>query len=128
VEGEVLFLDQRQLLTFGEVAGVPLVMDYELKDVVNQAMASNQAFFEGFYQDLARGRFSLIVSPPIETELRGRAHPFGEEDDAQVLYLYRPLLEYYEPVIRLDEVSIWLLRPRQPSDVSALLPGEAGTP
>jgi hypothetical protein len=132
-EGEVLFLDQRQLLTFGEVTGVPLVMEYELKDVVNQAMASNQAFFEGFYQDLARGRFSLIVSPPIETELRGRSHPFGEEDDAQVIYLYRPLLEYYVPVVRLDEVSVWLLRPRQPSDASgpapaALLPGETGTP
>jgi hypothetical protein len=126
-EGEVLFLDQRQLLTFGEVTGVPLVMDYELKDVVNQAMAANQAFFAGFYQDLARGRFSLIVSPPIETELRGRGHPFGEEDDAQVIYLFRPLLEYYEPVVRLDEVSIWLLRPRLPSDASGPA-GETGTP
>lgn len=110
--GEILFIDQRQLLTFGQVTGVPLVMDYELKDVVNQALAGNQAFFDRFYQDLARGRFSLIVSPPIETELRGRSHAFGEEDDAQVIYLYRPLLEYYEPVVRLNEVSVWLLRPR----------------
>jgi hypothetical protein len=111
-EGEVLFLDQRQLLTFGEVSGVPLVMEYELKDVVNQAMAANEAFFARFTDDLARGRFALIVSPPIEMELRGRSHPFGEEDDAQVIYLYRPLLEYYEPAMILNDVSIWLLRPR----------------
>jgi hypothetical protein len=111
-EGEVLFLDQRQLLTFGEVSGVPLVMEYELKDVVNQAMAANEAFFDRFTDDLARGRFALIVSPPIEMELRGRSHPFGEEDDAQVIYLYRPLLEYYEPAMILNDVSIWLLRPR----------------
>jgi hypothetical protein len=120
-EGEVLFLDQRQLLTFGEITGVPLVMEYELKDVVNQAMAGNQAFFEGFYRDLARGRFSLIVSAPVETELRGRSHPFGEEDDAQVIHLYRPLLEYYEPAVILDDVSVWLLRPR---GQSARLPSE----
>ena len=131
--GEVLFLDQRQLLTFGEVTGVPLVMEYELKDVVNQAMAANQAFFDGFYRDLARGRFTLIVSPPIETELRGRTHPFGEEDDAQVLYLYRPLLEYYEPFAILDDVSIWLLQPRgrptsTPGEEMLAVPGEGARP
>jgi hypothetical protein len=126
-EGEVLFLDQRQLLTFGEVRGVPLVMEYELKDVVNQAMAGNQAYFDAFYRDLASGRFSLIVSPPIETELRGRSHPFGEEDDAQVIYLYRPLLEYYEPVVTLDEVSIWLLRPRGPSSSAFLGQGQGSS-
>jgi hypothetical protein len=84
-------------------------------------MAGNQAFFEGFYRDLARGRFSLIVSAPVETELRGRSHPFGEEDDAQVIHLYRPLLEYYEPAVILDDVSVWLLRPR---GQSARLPSE----
>ena len=124
-EGEVLFLDQRQLLTFGEVAGVPLVMEYELKDVVNQALAGNVAFFDRFYEDLARGRFALIVSPPIETELRGRSHPFGEEDDAQVIYLYRPLLEHYEPVVILNEVSVWLLRPRQPMQAPQFASGSA---
>jgi hypothetical protein len=118
-EGAVLFLDQRQLLTFGQIRGVPLEMDYELKDVVNQAMAANVAFLDGFYQDLAAHRFVLIVSPPVEQEYRGRSHPFGEEDDAQVRYLYLPLLQYYEPALVLDEVDIWLLRPRA---------GEAGPP
>jgi hypothetical protein len=30
-EGEVLFMDQRQLLTFGYVPKIPLVVDYEKK-------------------------------------------------------------------------------------------------
>jgi hypothetical protein len=120
-EGEVLFLDQRQLLTFGEMPGVPLVLDYELKDMANQAMSANTAFFEGFYQDLRNHRFALIVTEPVPSQWRGRGHAFGEEDDAQLRYFYRQLDEYYQPAVRLDEVGVWLLEPR-PTSPNAILP------
>lgn len=125
--GEVLFLDQRQLLTFGQVSGVPLVLDYELKDMANQAMSANAAFFERFYQDLRNHRFALIVSEPLPTEWRGRGHAFGEEDDAQLRYFYRQLGEYYQPAVRLDDVGVWLLEPRPevPSPTSLLSPSVA---
>ena len=120
-EGEVLFLDQRQLLTFGDIPGVPLVLDYELKNMANQAMSANTAFFEGFYQDLRNHRFALIVTEPLPTQWRGRGHAFGEEDDAQLRYFYRQLDEYYQPAVRLDEVGVWLLEPR-PASPNARLP------
>ena len=123
-EGEVLFLDQRQLLTFGEMPGVPLVLDYELKDMANQAMSANTAFFEGFYQDLRNHRFALIVTEPVPTQWRGRGHAFGEEDDAQLRYFYRQLDEYYQPAVRLDEVGVWLLEPR-PEGSSSTLPSSS---
>jgi hypothetical protein len=109
--GEILFYDQRQLLTFGFVEGVPLVSDYEKKYLADQALSGDPAFFESFYDDLARHRFSLIVSPPLETTWQ-EDHPFSEEDEAQVCFLYLPMAEYYEPALRLDAVGVWLLRPR----------------
>lgn len=109
-EGEILFIDQRQLLTFGQV-NVPLVVDYELKDLTNKAMIGDPALFSDFYADLRSGRFRMIVTGHLPNQWRGRGHPFGEEDDAQLEYIYLPLQEYYQPAIRLDDVGVWLLVP-----------------
>ena len=47
--GEVLFMDQRQLLTFGSVGDIPLVADYEKKLVMDKAMSQDAEYFEDFY-------------------------------------------------------------------------------
>ena len=39
-QGEILFMDQRQLLTFGYVRNVPLVPEYEKKVLMNAAMGA----------------------------------------------------------------------------------------
>jgi hypothetical protein len=108
--GEILFIDQRQLLTFGQV-DVPLVVDYELKDLTNKAMIGDPQLFADFYEDLRQGRFAVIVTGHLPNQWRGRGHPFGEEDDAQLEFIYLPLQEFYQPAIRLDEVGVWLLVP-----------------
>src|SRR3972149_11658089 len=64
-EGDVLFIDQRQLFAFGHLGEVPLMMDYELKDLMNQAMGANRSYLSRFHADLANHRFSLIVVAPI---------------------------------------------------------------
>lgn len=118
-QGEVLFYDQRQLLTFGYVKGVPLVSEYEKKYMADQALSGDPTFFEPFYNDLARQRFALIVGPPLETTWQ-EEHPFSEEDEAQVRLLYLPMAEHYEPAVRLDAVGVWLLKPRQSAAVSSV--------
>lgn len=110
-KGEVLFLDQRQLLTFGEITDVPLVMDYELKHVMNQAMGQNSNYFELFRRDLENHRFSMIVSDPLYIVFQGSKVAFGEENDAWVEQVTIPILEYYEPVAKFDKVLVWLLAP-----------------
>lgn len=110
-KGEVLFLDQRQLLTFGEITDVPLVMDYELKHVMNQAMGFNSNYFELFRSDLENHRFSMIVSDPLYIVFQGSKVAFGEENDAWVEQVTIPILEYYEPVGKFDNVLVWLLAP-----------------
>ncbi len=112
--GEVLFIDQRQLFTFGHLEGIPLVMEYELKDMMNQAMGSNEAYFERFRQDLRTGRFPLIIVDPQKILYQGKTHAFGEENDAWVRQVSVPLLEYYEPAVELKAVGVWLMSPISP--------------
>ena len=111
IAGEILFIDQRQLLTFGDVEGVPLVMGYELKHLMNQAMSSNQAYFDEFEADLATQRFDLIVSDALPQFLRGSNYQFGEENDAWLEFVAGPLNEHYVPYRRLP-TGVWLLAPK----------------
>ena len=122
-QGEVLFLDQRQLLTFGYITDVPLVPDYDKKVLIEQALASNRDYFQEFYRDLQEGRFSLIVSQSLSTSKKGSEYQFGEENDAWVKWISRPLLCYYEIKQTLVEVNVQLLVPRQnPLNCSKKLP------
>jgi len=111
-DGQVLFIDQRQLLTFGEIKDVPLVMDYELKHLMNQAMGHNRPYLEGFTKDLADHRFSLIVSDPLPIVYKKGEGPFPEENDAWVTEVTLPILKHYEPVAELPGVDVWLLAPK----------------
>ena len=108
---DVLFIDQRQLLTFGLVDGGPLALDYELKHMMNQAMSSNQEYFDQFEADLAARRFDLIVSDAIPKFLQGSTYQFGEESDAWFEFVAGPLNDYYVPYRKLP-TGIWLLAPR----------------
>jgi hypothetical protein len=61
--GEVLFIAERQLLTFGDIQGVPLVPGYEKLTLNEMALSANQAYLKSFYDDLRKHRFALIVAP-----------------------------------------------------------------
>jgi hypothetical protein len=117
-EGEILFMDQRQLLTFGMVEDVPLVDEYEKKYLMDQAMADNGDYFESFYQDLQAQRFVLIVNEPSNYIIRGSESSFGEENDAYVKWVTIPLLCTYEPIYTSADIGVELLvpRPSQPTE------------
>lgn len=111
--GEILFIDHRQLLTFNLIRNVPLVDDYEKKYLMDQAMAANASYFNKFYEDLANHRFALIVNEPANIIIRGTEYSFGEENDAYVRWVTKPLLCAYEPVFTSLETSLQLLAPRK---------------
>jgi hypothetical protein len=110
--GEVLFIDQRQLLTFGSVRDIPLVPDYEKKYLMDQAMAGDETYFETFYNDLKNRRFSLILIEPLFVKEKSQLQTFGEENNAWVEWVAGPLLCYYKPAKTFDETGIQLLTPR----------------
>jgi hypothetical protein len=123
LQGEVLFIDQRQLLTFGQIRNVPLVPDYEKKLLMNQALSENAAYFEGFYADLASQRFSLIITEPLRTPIKDSSFQFGEENNAWVKWVAAPVLCYYEPLTTIKSVNVQFLVPTQNAvDCSSVLP------
>ncbi len=114
--GEVLFMDHRQLLTFGFITDVPLVVEYEKKTLMDHALSRNVGgFFESFYRDLAAHRFTLIVTDPLYKLVKDSGYSFGEENDAWVKWVVNPILCYYYPKTTQEEFRVQLLVPRADS-------------
>jgi len=112
-EGEILLMDQRQLLTFGYLPGVPLTTDYEKKYVMNKAMADDYLYFEEFYRDLANKRFAIIITETLFDKTRGQGDIFGDENDAWVKWVSEPVKCYYSPIKRFPEINVQILHPRE---------------
>ncbi len=112
-KGDVLFMDQRQLLTFGYISDVPLIPEYDKKVLINEALSANAPYFEVFYRDLASQRFSLIITSPVNRRLDKSEGDFAEENNAWVKWVTTPLLCYYESLDRLKRVDVEFLVPRQ---------------
>jgi hypothetical protein len=111
-KGLVLFMDQRQLLTFGAVKGITLIPDYEKKYMMDQAMAGNQTYFAGFYKDLQAHKFSLIVSETQKLAYQSSSDDFNEENNAWVKWVSEPFLEYYEPIMTFKDYGFSLYVPK----------------
>jgi hypothetical protein len=117
--GEILFMDQRQLLTFEYITGVPLVPEYDKKVLINQALSADEAYFQAFYQDLAARRFSLIITHPLHEKIQTDTDQFGEENNAWVEWVSSPVLCFYEPLDTLKKVKIQLLVPKEDTSACA---------
>lgn len=108
----VLFIADRHLLTFGYVREVPLFPEYEVVFLMEMAMAGHRPYLDVFHQALRNHDFGLIVTYPLETELQGRGHSFGEENDAWVTEVSLAVLCSYEPTVTLASPPLQLLVPR----------------
>ena len=112
-KGEILFIDQRQLLTFGYIR-VPLVVEYEKKLLQDRALSANQSYFQPFYDDLAQHRFSLIISSPLKIDykqINESGEIFGEENSAWTRWVAEPLLQYYKPRWTFKKIGVQVLVP-----------------
>jgi hypothetical protein len=112
-EGEVLFINQRQLLTFHEVEGIALQPDYEVVFLMEMVMGYNQPYLQEFYARLADQRYAFIVTDPVSLYMKGSDYPFGEENDVWNERVSGPLWCQYEPVLKLEAAGVWVMQPRQ---------------
>ncbi len=109
--GEVLFVSERQLLTFGELKNIPLIPEYEQIELMEMAMSGNRPALEKYYADLANHRFAIIIAEEQKFTLR-KTGGFLEEDNAWVRYVGAPLLCAYKPVETLTTTNIQVFAPR----------------
>jgi hypothetical protein len=114
--GEILFVTERQLLTFGILQNTPLVPEYEQIELMEMAMSGNREYLERYYADLADHRFAIIVAEKQKFTQQKKS-AFIEENNAWVRYVGAPLLCAYKPVESLSStnVQIFVPRPAQPS-------------
>jgi len=113
--GEVLFITQRQLLTFGEITGVKLVPEYELLTLSEMAISNNLPYLEQFDSDLRAHRFAVIVANIQNTITKDPERAaFSEENNAWVEHVSHSILQYYESRLTLDKQGVELFFPKKP--------------
>lgn len=108
--GEVLFIYERHLLTFGLIRDVPLVPDYEVVTLQEMVISGNQPYLQAFYEDLEEHRFKAIVTH--RQNLDATSTDFGEESTMWNQLALYPLLCEYEPTLTLELSNVWVLTPR----------------
>jgi hypothetical protein len=115
--GKVLFIAERQLLTFGEIQDVPLLPEYERMDLMEMVMGGNEEYLMEFRQRIKNQEYALIITEPLKTQYKGRSSSFGDENDIYVRQVSIPVLCYYEPVKRISKFPIQLLIPKLSEDI-----------
>lgn len=109
--GEVLFVTERQLLTFNELKNIPLAPDYEQIELMEMAMSGNREYLENYYADLRSHRFAVIVAED-QKYVQRKDGAFIEEDNAWVRFVGAPLLCAYKPVESLTSANLQIFVPR----------------
>jgi hypothetical protein len=110
--GEVLFLTNRHLLTFGMLDDVRLIPEYERVFLMEAAMSNATDYLGQFYRDLKEQRFALIISEPLSTRYKSPQESFGSENNAWVRRVSQYVLCYYHPLVTLRKVQMQILIPR----------------
>jgi hypothetical protein len=98
--GPVLFINERQLVTFGDV-DVPLVPEYEVVTLMEMAMSGNKPYLTQFYDDLASHRFAAIVATKQNRGIK-ETGPLAEENNVWNSRVSPYILCYYEPVTLVE--------------------------
>jgi len=102
--GPVLFINERQMVTFGDV-DVSLVPEDEVVTLMEMAMSNNQPYLDKFYSDLANHRFAAIIATKQNKGIKEDG-PLFEENNAWNSRISPYILCYYGPVLRIDaEIS-----------------------
>ncbi|GAB4415216.1 MAG: hypothetical protein Kow002_00130 [Anaerolineales bacterium] len=109
--GEVLFITQRHLVAT-QVLDVPMVPEYERENLMEMAMGKNEAYLDTFRADMEAQRFAMIVVDPLRYRVLGSKYPFGEENNAWVLRVMKPILCNYREAAIFHEDQIALYVPQ----------------
>ncbi|NWF64280.1 MAG: hypothetical protein HXY38_08240 [Chloroflexi bacterium] len=109
--GEILFITERQLITFDYLSGIMLVPEYEQSELMEMAMSRNRLYLENFYAELRARRFALIVAED-QKFTQQKEGAFVEENAAWVRFVGAPLLCNYKPVVTLTSNNLQVYEPR----------------
>jgi hypothetical protein len=108
--GPVLFINERELLTFKSIPNIQIVPDYEVVTLMEMAISGNQPYLDQFYKDLASHRFAAIVAQ--RQNLGVSTGDFIEESNVWSRLVAQPLLCQYKPILTLTYANVQVFVPR----------------
>jgi hypothetical protein len=109
-DGDVLFITQRQLLTFGLIQNVPMVGGYDNVDLMEYAIMGYPPGLKGFYTDLENHRFKLIIAP-YQSRVQTLEGSFAEESYSWYVYISEPLMKSYRVKAEFKDFDFLVLEP-----------------
>lgn len=110
--GKILFIWQRQLLTFDILPNIPLEPKYETVELMEMVMSGNQAYLDEFYTDLKNKKYLLIIIDEQVGVIRTDDAAFDDENNLWVKRVTNPLLQSYWRMERLIFNHIDIYMPR----------------
>ena len=119
-DGKVLFINERHLVTFGQV-NVPLEYDYEAVTLMEMAMSGNQPYLDRFYQRIKDQEFSGIVSGKLNQGIK-TSGVFFEENNVWNSRVSVKILCYYEPAVISTLPEITTMIETEESKITVLVP------
>jgi hypothetical protein len=107
---EILFITQRHLVSMHMLNGVTMIPEYEREELMEMAMGDNQDYLQTFQADMETQRFAAIIVDPLSYRLLGQNYPFGEENNAWVRRVMKPILCNYQEdaIFPADQIAIYV--------------------
>lgn len=111
-KGPVLFITERQLVTFHTLNVVSFEPEYEKVFLMEMVMAGNQAYLDRFHTDLAQHHFSIIVTERMNSNIQDRTHQFSEENNFWVERVEVPVHAAYKLTQQFDDLDLDVYSPK----------------
>jgi len=109
--GSVLFITQRQLLTYGLITGVPLIPEWDNIDLMEYAITNYRPKIDEFRADIAAHKYDLIIGPIPPGQLRESDSAFSEENNAWLKRVSIPLLRDYKVIATFEDGDFVVMAP-----------------
>jgi hypothetical protein len=108
--GQVLFITQRQLISMHMLKNVTLIPEYEREELMEMAMAQNDAYLQVFRADLEKHRFAAIIVDPLRFNFDGDQDAMGAENNAWTRYVVKRILCNYkqDAIFPADRIAIYV--------------------
>lgn len=112
-KGPVLFISDRQLLTFKNLKAGQFEAEYEKVFLMEMAMSGNPQYLGRFAAELQQHKFPLILTEPLNATMQNPAvNPFAEENNLWVTRVEQPILANYKLLQGFNEGNLWVYAPK----------------
>lgn len=105
--GKILFIEEKQLITFGNLQVKPVISDYELVELMEMTMAENPEYLAEFKTRLENKDYAAIITRKQPEKMKGKSDIFGEENDLWFTNITLNLNQYYPSVEDICKIYIY---------------------